>query len=480
MISFLSKYKVYLLSLLFILVNVFLTSKEILFGWAFPVVLVVALLAIYRYDWLIMFCVFATPLSFNFEELDLGGVGFFFPTEPLFFGLMLLAIMQSIVRMPVSLTFIKHPVAKLVLFSVFWMAVCTYMSTMPMVSLKYLIARLWFVVVLFFLCGQIFKNRENIEKYMWLYMVPLCIVVLYSIYNLSTDSFSDMAAHWASQPFYKDHTSYGAVLAMYIPAAIIFALEKRESTLLRTAIVSVAVILILGVIFSYTRAAWVSLLGALGVFVILKLRIQFKVVFTGLALLFGLFLVYQDVLVERLERNEKESSSELTDHVESISNISSDASNLERINRWNSALRMFAAKPIFGFGPGTYMFQYAPFQRADEKTIISTNFGEVGNAHSEYLGPLSESGFLGAILVVALLIFTLRLGLNLYYVLDPGKLRNLVLALLLGLITYYIHGVLNNYLDTDKASVPFWTFTAALVAIDLWHKKESKLESREA
>ena len=33
-----------------------------------------------------------------------------------------------------------------------------------------------------------------------------------------------------------------------------------------------------------------------------------------------------------------------------------------------------------------------PFQDASDLTIISTNFGDGGNAHSEYLGPLSEQG----------------------------------------------------------------------------------------
>jgi len=43
------------------------------------------------------------------------------------------------------------------------------------------------------------------------------------------------------------------------------------------------------------------------------------------------------------------------------------------------------------------------------------------------------------------------------------------LTLLLGLITYYLHGLLNNFLDTDKASVLFWGYTAALVAINVYH-----------
>ena len=47
-----------------------------------------------------------------------------------------------------------------------------------------------------------------------------------------------------------------------------------------------------------------------------------------------------------------------------------------------------------------------------------------------------------------------------------------MLVILLGFITYVVHGGLNNFLDTDKASVPFWGFVAALVAIDLYHKNK--------
>jgi hypothetical protein len=52
----------------------------------------------------------------------------------------------------------------------------------------------------------------------------------------------------------------------------------------------------------------------------------------------------------------------------------------------------------------------------------------------------------------------------------------LSLSSLLGLITYYFHGTMNDFLDTDKASVPFWGFIAILVALDLYYlpKTEEK------
>jgi O-antigen ligase len=61
---------------------------------------------------------------------------------------------------------------------------------------------------------------------------------------------------------------------------------------------------------------------------------------------------------------------------------------------------MFKERPVFGFGPATYAFEYARFQEPENLTIISTNFGDMGNAHSEYLSALSETGFVGFVLFV--------------------------------------------------------------------------------
>jgi O-antigen ligase len=168
-----------------------------------------------------------------------------------------------------------------------------------------------------------------------------------------------------------------------------------------------------------------------------------------------------------LQRNTQDSSDDISEHVQSISNISTDASNLERINRWNSALRMWHERPVVGFGPGTYQFQYAPYQNPYEKTIISTNAGDVGNAHSEYLGPLAEQGLPGMLLVLVLFGLIVWTGVKVLYREAPGHRWYLSLAAWLGLITYMAHGFLNNFLEMDKAALPFWGFTAWLVLEDI-------------
>ena len=127
---------------------------------------------------------------------------------------------------------------------------------------------------------------------------------------------------------------------------------------------------------------------------------------------------------------------------------------------------MFGEKPVFGFGPGTYMFQYAPYQKASERTIISTNAADGGNSHSEYLGPLSEEGFPGGALMLILVITTVLIGVRAYHKQTDAELKMVALTVLVGLITYFLHVTMNNFLDTDKASAGVWGFMAILVALD--------------
>ena len=140
----------------------------------------------------------------------------------------------------------------------------------------------------------------------------------------------------------------------------------------------------------------------------------FKWILTTLILVIGLFFAFQQQIIDRLEKNKQDSSANFVEHVKSIANIRTDASNLERINRWQAALRLYKERPIVGWGPGTYQFIYAPYQLSKEKTIISTNAGDKGNAHSEYIGPLAERGLLGTILIVLIFSFSIYYGFRVF------------------------------------------------------------------
>ena len=284
--------------------------------------------------------------------------------------------------------------------------------------------------------------------------------------------FEQKPAHWVMNPFFNDHTSYAAILAMFFPILLGFVYNSSYSFYIKFVTSLLIVIHALAIILSYTRAAWLSLVMVLGVYIILELKIKFRTLAIAFITLVLLFFTFQEQFVMKLEKNRQDSSDDISKHVQSISNISSDASNLERVNRWHAAFKMFKERPVFGWGPGTYQFKYAPYQLSYEKTIISTDFGEKGNAHSEYIGPLCESGMLGSLSFILIIGIVIYRTVILYNSMQKSEMKLLLVVMFLGFLTYVIHGSLNNFLDTDKAAVPFWGFVAAIVAIDIYHSKE--------
>jgi O-antigen ligase len=463
---------------LFIALNAVLMADSTFWLNLLPLVLLIGWSMLVAVDRLLIFLVFATPLSINLEELDIGGIGIALPTEPIMVGLTVLFLLRlSLDKGLVEERVWRHPITWIILAQLAWMAICVLPSSMPMVSMKFLLARLWFVTTMYFMITRLFRDPKKVHSFFWAYMGGLAIVVTYTLIHHAQNDFAQEPAHWVMSPFFKDHTSYGAIIAFFLPFSVAAISFPGYSRTRKGVAFIVFVILALGLFFSYTRAAWLSLVGALGMLLVLRLRIPPWVLLLALVTVGGVVIYEQEQIMIALERNRDESSDNIGEHVKSISNISSDASNLERINRWNSAVRMFKAKPIFGWGPGTYMFQYGPFQAAKDRTIISTNFGVMGNAHSEYLGPLSEQGIPGIGLMLALVIVTMTTVMRLYHRMPKNDDRRLLLAAFLGLVTYYLHGALNNFLDTDKASVPFWAFTALVVLLDLKYPKDEVLDT---
>lgn len=450
-------------------VGLFLVVKKNTYlFFALPVVLGVLLLYIFSLDKVLLLTAFTVPLSINLKALE-AGLAISLPAEPLLIGIMVLFFAKMLYDGKYDKRISHHPIAIVIYCMFAWMLVTTITSEMPVVSLKFILSRLWFVVPAFFLCAILFKKPKNIHWFIWLYIAALCIVCVYTIIHHAQFGFDGDSAHWVMTPFYNDHTAYGAALAIYLILALTYVFLPGIKTSRRLIIIGVVALLSVALVFSNCRAAWLSVIAALAVLICVLLKIKFRWIATVVVILVGLFLAFQNQIIDALEKNNQDASGDLVENVQSITNISTDASNLERINRWQSAFRLFNERPVFGWGPGTYQFVYAPYQMSKEKTIISTNAGDGGNAHSEYFGPLAEQGIVGSILVLILVIVTVYHGMKAYKRCKNRQAKTLVLGATLAFISYFVHGLLNNFMDTDKLAVPVWSLAALIAAIDVYY-----------
>lgn len=466
--------QILLLGLIYIALDVILISNEVYWLSLLPATLIILLAYILAPDKVFILISFFTPLSINIVEFG-SPIGLSLPTEPLL-ALLLLVFLILVIKGNISFPKMAlHPISIAFYFYFSWYIISTLASFDIVVSLKSLLAKFWLIIPTLFFGAFAFRKKENINQFIWAHVIGFMIVITYTTIHHYMFGFTSESAHWVMSPFYNDHTSYGAMLAIFIPIIAGYLFMTNVSNTQKFFIALVLIIFVSAIILSVSRAAWASVLLAMGIAFLVKFKIKLKwLIMIATIGLVGFFSMKTEIMM-KLEKNKQDAKGGLVEHVKSVSNVATDASNLERINRWASAIRMFEDRPVFGYGPGTYQFVYAPFQYSNEKTVISTNVGNRGTAHSEYLLALSEQGIPGVLALLVIFVLVLGYGIKTYLRLSDFNLKILLLSLIMGMSTYLAHGFFNNFLDTDKAAVPFWGIAAIILSMDLFYlKKENR------
>jgi putative inorganic carbon (HCO3(-)) transporter len=434
--------------------------------WLVPVALLGLYLVLFQFEWLFRILLFILPFSLN-VPIGTTGLELSLPSEPIMMSLSGVFVLKLMYERSLEIQLLKHPVTLLLLAQLFIFFLSASFSEFPIISFKYCLARSWFVISGYFVALYLFqKSKTELRTYFGILSFSMVLVVSYITINHLLVGVNKETSYFASAPFFKEHTIYGGVLGFFVPLTLYLAYSAKDR--IETLIWSYAsFLMLLAVIFSYTRAAWLGVLGAMGLFVMHWFRIKLRYVTLTSVIVIALAFVVQDLILMQLKNNDTVSDDSFEKHFTSIYNTKSDPSNAERVNRWDCAISMFKERPVLGWGIGTYTYTYAPFQKSQFRTIISTNRGDVGNVHSEYLGPLSETGLLGFLTTIGLYLMVVYTALRTYYKNNLSTtLKWLNMALLCGLYTYWIHGFMNNYLDIDKASFTFWLFMAGIVYLN--------------
>ena len=451
--------------LLFIGVSCFFITRERFWIPYLGIALVGLYFLLYKTEFFFYLIAFIIPLSIELRELksDVSS-GFSLPSELMLAALMLVFLLKLLMDRDYPSIIRKQSITLAIFFYLFWILFTSITSTMPIVSFKFLLAKLWFIVPAYFFFAQLlYKNLRSAVTFFLSYASGLVVVVLITTYKHLAMADIRKVAYWIMSPFYNDHTAYGVILAFFVMILAVIPFIKSLPKWQRIYAFLLLIPCLIGLYLSYSRAAWLSVIVAMGMAGLLLFKIRMRVVAVVSLILIGLFFAFKADIVNQLNKNTQESSANnLSKHIQSMTNISSDASNVERLNRWVAVFGMFEEKPLLGFGPGTYQFQYARYQKPAYRTIITTNAGTGGNAHSEYLGPLAESGIIGTLSVLTLLLAVFGTGIHTYRKTKNQEIKMLVLMSVLALTTYYFHGILNNFLDTEKLAIPVFGAMAVI------------------
>ncbi len=438
-------------------------------SWILTGVLAIGFALFFEKRWLYILAVASIPISIGVEAGD-SGINVSLPSEGFELLLLLLALAFAVFK-SIDKKLLKHPLTVLLFIDIGWLFVTSLTSTLPDVSLKRWLIKTTFFVVFYLLFAEWTKNAPKKSFKLFLaYAVGLLAPMLLILKNHARYDFDPKVVFSISQPYYAEHTVYGACLAFIIPPlimAVVKAKELKITTGWRWFLGAVLILVVTSEILALSRASLLSLLVALIFLILTRYKIQIKTLIVFLLLFTVGVLSFRNQLYNYFAQTEAVSNDgNVVNHVASVTNVQTDASNLERINRWICAWEMFKEKPLTGFGPGTYQFEYANFQIWEYKTYISTTHGDRGNAHSEYLSYLAETGFFGFIIFTFMVFYSLHLGLKNYYAYNSSSSKYVLLSVLLGLVTFYFHGIFNAFSDQDEMAFLYLGALATIYTFD--------------
>ena len=422
---------------------------------------------------------FAFLLPFSIEVPFIGDARIFIPGEPLIAIAVFILIIDFFVN-PNQLfrKFSREFVWLIPLLSAFILTVP--FSQMIEVSIKFSFVNIVYILVFYIYLMRIFSSHPKIYvQLIIIYGLGFFLVTLWAIYQYWKWDWNPEVVGGIFQPFFKDHTVFSATAA--ILGGFWFAsffLDKLSISKLLSFLLWV--FYIVWIILSSSRAGLLSIIFSFIVFIILWMKVRFKNLAILTLIIASVMIIYRNEISMQMQNIKKVShdrNAGIIDKTLSSGNVTTDVSNIERLNRWISALRMFKEKKFTGFGPGSYQFTYIPYQdEAYKNRLTVTNPWDVpensgGTAHSEYFLAMSEMGILGLLGWISLL------GRWLYIVfkkdVNPYHRKNIVIAFV-ALSTYLFHGLFNNFLNTDKTAFLFWA-TAAWLTVNFNLSNEQRV-----
>jgi len=169
--------------------------------------------------------------------------------------------------------------------------------------------------------------------------------------------------------------------------------DRRGNLLLAVLLAALAGLILLGLLASWSRGAWLGFIGALGVLVWSFPRKPWQgALLISLGVLGVWFLLVVGVLPASLAERLTGFSADFSGFQDVRGAVISNDNFavIERLAHWQSALEMARQNPWVGVGFGNYENAYAEF------ALINWRFA-LGHAHNYYLNLLAETGIIGLI-----------------------------------------------------------------------------------
>ncbi len=464
-----------IISLLLSIVGYCVTQNLIM---ATPVLgYIVAFLLVYRLDILFYLLLMTLPLSVTLDITP--SLTLEFPDEPIMWIItpaVILLILSNPKLLPKE--FINSSIVSVIVLLFVWSLITLLETTEFLPSLKYILAKSWFLINFFILAFLVFRKYENVKLGFSLFLFCFTLFLIYTIKKQYDNGFDFEKVNEAVMPLYHNHVTLSVTLSILIPMLILwfFMTKKMFQKILSGGLI---ILFIISLYYSYGRGAWLALMVAAVSYFIFRLRlIKPAVIFAFLFLIYSAYWLSKDYkyVQYRPDFDKTVMNDNLADHLMATLR-GRDVSSMERVHRWVGSLNMAPDYLVFGVGPNNFYENYRYYTVSSFKTWVSRNM-ERSTSHNYFLLMLTEQGLPGLILYGILIFVSLASAQRVYFQSDNKLIKGLAITIGCSLVAFYVNNFLSELIESDELGSLFYMMLAVLIVLDLHNRGVLKFIDR--
>lgn len=406
-----------------------------------------------------IYLAFFAILPFSIEVYFDNGFGTDLPTEPLLLFFSFWALLLTVSGRIQSRKLMMTPITIILMVHLSWICFSAIFAVYPVVSLKFLAAKIWYVLPLYVLFPHFIKTKDQTRKWANVLLAAVLISVVYVVINHGLTGFEFDEIGPSVSPIYRNHVNYAALLSIMVP--ICWFLIKTGDSKSRY-IIALGIILF-AIYFSYSRAALITVVILCAASVLLRWRLlgvsTLVAPVLGAVMLF--YLSTGNRYLHLAPNYESTVAHAKFENLLEATYRGEDISTMERLHRWLAGFKMIREKPWTGFGPNNFYFNYKPYTINSFRTYVSDNSDRSG-IHSYFLMTGAEQGIPGLLILVSIFITGILIGERKYHRAKSSYRKELIHMAILILVAVGCFNLINDLIEAVKVGAFFFIALAIL------------------
>lgn len=224
-------------------------------------------------------------------------------------------------------------------------------------------------------------------------------------------------AHFMAGSF-VNHNHFAGMLEITLPLTIAVFINKKKIQGMKFIFIVSIVIQTLGLFFSFSRGAWISLFFLLILLLIQKEINKTYIISIIIISCLSLFVIF----------NFKQENS-LRERFRTFQNLKEDLSSVNRLKIWKSSFEVIRDNFLTGTGPGTFRYAF-PLYRVQGLYYL------INHAHNEYIEWACETGIFSLPVIIFIIGYLIFKGIRF-----PMSISPYPFAASAALLSIALHGI---------------------------------------